>query len=242
MPCRHAVVVNTFTPHLPNPSDVMSAPMSRKKKARRVSKPGVAHFVPLPARQVVATDWSITAQSLPHMNDPHMDNKVYNFMETVTYESYATTSTSVATFNNLTFALANCPNVASYIAIFDQYRITQVEVWTIPQGTTSNALWKTVVDYDNATNLGSIASADAYQNVHTTNFQGGQYRRFTPHAAMAVYAGAFTSFGNIIAPWVDAANTGVLHYGMKYYFDPTPSAALTVDIVVRYWLQFRNRY
>jgi len=191
---------------------------------------------------VVVSDWSLTAQSMPFMRDPGLDNKVLPVMETVTYEAYATTSTTVPTFNNLTFALSNCPNVASYIALYDQYRLMQVEVWTIPQGTTSNGIWKSVADYDNATNLGSIASADAYQNCHTTNFQLGQYRRFTPHSAVAMYAGTFTSFGNATCQWIDAANTGVLHYGIKYYFDPTPGAALTVDIVVRYWLQFRNRY
>jgi hypothetical protein len=37
----------------------------------------------------------------------------------------------------------------------------------------------------------------------------------------ALYAGSFTSFGNVSSPWIDMASPNVEHYGVKIGMTPT---------------------
>jgi len=220
---------------------------SKARSHQRHSKQ-VPMFAPLSNKQVQQTDWSLLSGRWPHMNDPHLDNTTYNFIETDTQVGLLNTSTSISQAFGTYSALNGVPNASNYAALFDQYRIVQVEIWIVPQiggsgGILLNAgtLLKTVVDYDNTTTTATQAYFDDFANCHTTGIQSGHYRRYTPHVATAAYSGAFTSFSNVPAPWIDTASNSVQHYGLKIYSDATPLGAISVDVITRYHLQFRNK-
>jgi hypothetical protein len=213
-----------------------------RRAGKRASTTLTTHFTNLKNR-TVTTDWSLISERMSHMNDPRMDNIPYKFIETLTIEGSFTTNTSVPTFKSYLWTLGDVANVSSYQALFDQYRLCQVEFWVLPTVSSGaiNGLYKSVVDYDNASNLSSLAQADEYQNVHVSTLGSGHYRRFTPHAAIATYAGTFASFGNVASPWIDSSNPAVQHYGVKLAVDVTTGGAFSFDVITKYYFEFRNR-
>jgi hypothetical protein len=113
-------------------------------------------------------------------------------------------------------------NISALQALFDQYRIVGVEVLIVPQSnfvaaaaTATAGMMHSVVDYDDATPLANEQNALDYQNCLTSSASDGHFRKFVPHAAVAAYSGAFTSFTNVESPWIDAAYPSVQHYGLK---------------------------
>jgi len=158
---------------------------------------------------------------------------------------HATSSTTVPTFTASSFTVGSLDQIASLTAVFDQYRVDEVELWLTPrcssitaQGATPG-LFSSVIDYDDANLLTTINQALDYDNVLTTSGITGHYRRFKPHVATAAYSGAFTSFANETSPWIDAASTGVAHYGLKTAWGITTSATV-YDMIVRMHLSWRN--
>jgi len=128
--------------------------------------------------------------------------------------------------------------------IFDQYRIDEIEEWIFPSliGNTTQAfsgLLATVVDYDDATVLSTYAQAEDYTNCVHGPASEGHYRRFQPHVAIAAYSGTFTSFSNVVAPWIDLASPSVQHYGLKAAVQPS-GVAMGYSTVTRIHVSFRN--
>lgn len=110
---------------------------------------------------------------------------------------------------------------STWLALFDQYRIKRVDWRFRPQfeginfSTTDNVpVIYTVVDYDDSVNLTTLPQIREYQNCQTHMNESFNVS-CVPHCAMALYAGAFSSYGNITAPWIDSASNGVPHYGLK---------------------------
>jgi hypothetical protein len=134
--------------------------------------------------------------------------------------------------------------LTAFQGVFDQYKIEEVEVWWEPQlqstplDETGGKLYS-VIDYDDAANLTNVSQALSYSNCVVTPVTQGHYRRWKPRCAAAMYGGAFTQFGNVAAPWIDIASTGVQHYGCKLYTDLT-SVTVVYDVRVRVRLAFRN--
>jgi hypothetical protein len=191
---------------------------------------------------VVATDWSLSAGRLPHMNDPRVDNQVYKFIENATTDAFLTTSTTVPVASGFVWNLNNLPNVTPYTTLFDQYRIDSIEAWVVPQAQNLTALIKTVVDYDNSSTTATAAYFDAYPNCHTTTLANGHYRKFRPHMATAAYqAGGFTAYKNEPSNWLDCAYPAVTHFGLKIYTEATSAAAIPVDVITRMKVSFRNK-
>ncbi len=157
------------------------------------------------------------------------------------------TSTTVPVAYSLYFALSQFSDVSTLTAIFDQYKIEMVEVWFMPRnsivsGNTANTgVMHTVVDYDDANALGSVAAAATYANVQVGTGVQSHYRKFRPHVAVAAYSGTFTSFSNQDSQWIDAASPGVQHYGFKAISTVT-DAIYTWDAVWRVHFAFRNVY
>jgi len=182
---------------------------------------------------------------LPKAHNYVPDNQVFKFTQSVETQSWATTSVTIPTFISASFTLSALDQATQLAAVFDQYRIDEVEAWIIPHLTSNNSasgnpgLYTSVVDYDDASALGSIGAALDYTNAVTSSGCSGHYRRFKPHVAVAAYSGAFTSFANEPSPWIDAASPGVIHYGLKCAFTPTSSVE-TMDLVYRLHVSFRN--
>jgi len=184
--------------------------------------------------------------SLPAAHNYVPDNQVFKMTQSVEILSLLTGSTTLPTFAASYFYIGAVDQVSSLSAVFDQYRIDEIETWIVPRLTSqasasfNNGLLTSVVDYDDANALTTVASALDYTNALTTSGLMGHYRRFKPHVAEALYGGAFTSYGNVASPWIDFASTGVQHYGLKLAFTVCGSASMVFDMIYRLHFSCRN--
>jgi len=188
------------------------------------------------------------ATGLPHMSlSEKTASQIWTHVEESVDQAFATTSNAGAVFAELTVQLSsNVNDYTSLIAAFDQYRCTRVQCWLVPRvgpsqisATANVGLCTTVVDYDDAS-APTYAQLLEYRNALTAPGVCGHYRDFKPHTAMAVYAGAFTSFANMTDVWLDCASSGVYYYGMKAGFEQT-DAAYVYDLIIRTTWEFRNQ-
>jgi len=148
-------------------------------------------------------------------------------------------------------------DLTSLQTVFDQYKIEAVEFWINPQANVNlptagsgapvyanQPRLVTVIDLDNAASVGSIAQASNYSSAVTTEPYEKQRRCFKPHIAYAAYgSGAFTSYANQQAGWVDIASSGVSHFGLKAACDMdgnTSGPHAEWDLTVRASVLFRN--
>jgi len=189
-----------------------------------------------------------SAQLVPWKDDPLTDRMVlpkavggvYRVRKTYESLSFLIQSPTVATFASSAIALYGfCTDYTGYTSVFDQYKLVAAEFIMRPQAqasaptAASKGQLYSVIDYDDSTNLASIAAAQAYDNNISTPAYLSNRRCFKPRIAMAAYSTAFTSFANMNAEWIDAASTAVVHYGVKYALDVGNSGSLAVyDLIV----------
>jgi hypothetical protein len=195
-------------------------------------------------RRDVAESFSLL-DKIPAAMNYVPEGQIYKFSSSFEALNIIVTSISVPTYTGSTFTAASINDFTSLAAVFDQYRITEIEVWIIPH--TSNAtantaipgLMSSVIDYDDATAPGSLAQLGDYSNCLTTSGLTGHYRRWRPRAAVALYSGAFTSYGNVESPWIDCSSSSVQHYGLKTGNSVT-NGTYTYDLNVRFHMEFKN--
>lgn len=159
-------------------------------------------------------------------------------------QAVLTTSTIANTYYANSFSLSNFASAGEYTGLFDQYKFEQLEVWFEPQQSQSTVLTNqgelaTCVDLDDATTPTTLALVSGKQNAVMSGALDGHYHRWTPHVAVALYSGAFTSFGNEPAGWIDVASPNVQHYGLKVASTLT-SAAVTFNLQYRARVAFKQ--
>jgi hypothetical protein len=155
-----------------------------------------------------------------------------------------TSSASVPTFGSLNFTLNGMANSTIYTSCFDQYKFDEVEVWIEPTQSqasvpTNIGMLVTTIDLDDTSTPTSFGVVESSQSAIVTGAYAGHYHKFVPHMAVAVYSGAFTSFANEIADWIDCASPSVQHYGIKAALADTTSVS-TWRYNVRAKLSFRQ--
>lgn len=213
-------------------SAVVVAPRSAGRRGRGRARLGANERV-----------WAITTPITFRL--PNRDNAIYKFADRYVLTPAITSSTIAAQFSAQLFSVASMGNISALTSLFDQYRIIRVHVMVTPTAAAASGSsiaygrLSTVVDYDDAAALSTEQQALDYQSCLTGSGGDGQYRVFQPHAAFATYAGAFTSFANVASPWIDAANTGVQHYGLKYAWSVT-GAVYSQDAIVMLETEWRN--
>jgi hypothetical protein len=172
-------------------------------------------------------------------------NKTFTMVQTAPQVVTFTSSAALATFSFISFYFGLMDNVAAWATVFDQYRVAMLQVTFRPRmtfesaSTANTGTFITVVDVDDSTALTTIAGAMDYANAIVGRGLDEQTRTFVPHAALAAYSGAFTSYANVGPVWIDCASTGVLHYGVKTAWSVT-DAVYTIDATTRVLLEFRN--
>lgn len=158
--------------------------------------------------------------------------------------SVLVTSVAIPSYAANQFSLNDFSNASEYTGLFDQYKIEQFEVWIQPlnSASTVNAntgYFASAVDLDDANAPTSVVQVEGKQNAISTNGYDGHYHRWNPHIATAVYSGAFTSFANEEACWIDVASPSVQHYGLKYATSVTGSV-ITYRLSLRARVAFRQ--
>jgi len=162
---------------------------------------------------------------------------------TLTFMSNAwlTSSVTVQVRVAQSFQLSSFNSYTNMTTVFDSYKIEMIEAILTPQAATTVAypLLTTVTDFDDASTPGSFANVQDRPNSLTTSGGAGHYHRFRPYVAVALYSGAFSSFGSEPSQWIDCASPNVQHYGLKAALDVAPSV-YTYDLAVRAVVSFRG--
>lgn len=166
-------------------------------------------------------------------------------------------STASDVFATWAFALADIPNVASVGALFDQYRIDEIQfrlrsrnpgVFVANQAspnysTTSPLL---VIDRDDNTVPTTLTELQQYDNCQCISAQDSIDIVFEPSITPAVFAGgafngyAVTDSGDY---WLDVANTSIPHYGIKAALPALVTSTTQKfdwDVEAIYKVSFRN--
>jgi hypothetical protein len=163
-------------------------------------------------------------------------------------QSYSLTLSTSATVENdfaITPTIGNLPDATSWAAVFDAYRIMHVKVKFSPPTygglvSAANAPIVTAIDYDDATTV-NASGLEQYDTAQESPLGTVFYRCFIPRVASALYNGAtFSGFGQAKAGfWVDFANTGVPHYGLKVSM-PVTTVVVAYFAVVTLFVQCKN--
>lgn len=179
-----------------------------------------------------------TSERCPGLMNFVSQNKEFKMTAEVPSSTFLTSSTTVEVKVGGYFILNNLNDITSLGNVFDQYRIDEIEAWLEPtvqvDGTALGQLLSNV-DYDDAAAPGSVAAHAEASNIITTNGLTSHYHRWKPHCAIATYAGAFTSYANVVSPWIDFASPSVEHYGLK----ASTSVAGTAHV---YTLRYRYHF
>jgi hypothetical protein len=208
------------------------------RRANGLKKKGQKHKV-VPDGKIIAKMFNPVA-GRPYPAITNLEQKI-----TVTlYLSVGglATSTTVPVYGNNAFSLSQSPAAAAYTSLFDQYKIEQLEAWVEPlQDTTAVACttFASCIDLDDANTPTSFGQVADHQGALVGTSITGRYHRWKPHVAIAAYSGAFTSFSNEPAPWIDVASPAVQHYGLKMASGGPDGVARAMTLTVRATISFR---
>jgi hypothetical protein len=166
------------------------------------------------------------------MKFPVLNERVFTCVQSNEVDAWLVSQAVGDTANVLTVTLTQLMggsgNLSAFQGIFDQYRIEVVEAWLVPNqnaiasATTyaSSPNLGTVIDYDDPAPVSTFLGLTGYANFIRTEPYEKQRRCFKPRIAYAAYSGAFTSYANQAAGWIDMASPTVQHYGVKVACTP----------------------
>jgi len=167
------------------------------------------------------------------------ENQIYTLVQTIDTPYTLTQAATTESTLGFLFKLSDLNQYTTFQGLFDQYRIDEVQMVIRPVGQAQYVvgiasekvpLLYTVIDYDDNTAPSGTSQLKEYSNCSVSLYETVCIR-FRPHAALATYSGAFTSFANIASPWLDIAYPSVQHYGVKMACE----AGLTGQTSLQYW-------
>lgn len=137
-----------------------------------------------------------------------------------------------------------------FVAMFDRYKISGIKVRFIPL-TTQSTVGSSVpylvysIDLDDASTPSSYGEINQKYNVHKKRLDKPCSIYIKPRIAQSIYSGLTSGYA--IAPkntYIDCNDTGVPHYGLKFWFRDVALGATTTDTVVRiettYYLSMKD--
>jgi len=171
-----------------------------------------------------------------------LESQTFKVLQSFNQQGAFTTNATVPTFAAIHFELDFLDQYAAFGAIFDQYRIDEIEVWIQPQisadVSSGSGLLLSVIDLDDSNVLTSVGQATDYASCVQGPAKTGHFRRFIPRLAVSAYGGSFGAFANRSPMWIDVASPNVQHYGVKLAA-PASSTPIIYDIMARYSLSFK---
>lgn len=175
------------------------------------------------------------------------DLRPYSFTKLLTKGSVTSTSAAEGLYA-FSYQLSDLSEVASFTSVFDQYRITRIDLlvraMTHPSTTVSvsvpYAFCYVVTDYDDASTLGTASLSLNYQNCSILSPGQSHSRHIRPHVLLSAYDGAAAFANSVASPWIDCNNTNVVHYGNKISITQSTSTFVSTWYVwARYYVEFR---
>jgi len=178
-------------------------------------------------------------------------NKIYKFKQCCQRGTITSQSGGVVTETNYSFALSDLPQSATFAALFDQYKIDYVVIHFLPRGNmnqnsaTNNAqmgTYLTAIDLDDTANISTEDALRQFQTCKEMSMLKATSVGLKPHVAIAAYSGAvFTSFANKGNQWIDSANLGVPHYGVRTMVSATANNVdVYFDVRAEYYFSCKN--
>ncbi len=154
-------------------------------------------------------------------NNPRSDTIRQSFSKVIDKGVITSTSAADGLYAEY-FTLNDLSEVSSFTSIFDQYRISRIDLMlmavTQPSTTAVTspgyAFCAVVNDFDDANALSSFSLALNYQNVSVLAPGLGHNRSIVPHVNLE--ANASSQVISKQAPWIDCSDPSVQHYGFKY--------------------------
>lgn len=199
----------------------------------------------------------------PRKMRTNMNRQVHKFKRQAFLGTYKATSTNLGGLTpvskGFSFQLVDLPNVAEYTSLFDQYKITGVQLRIIPksseqiQGSTSGTVATTgygqvvtAIDYDDAGNPASKDQLLEYGSVKVTQSNRVHTRFISPKILNVVFRNALTSgYSPVKATYLDCSYNDLPHYGIKLWIDAPSSAgtsdsAISYDVYAMYYFTCKN--
>lgn len=137
------------------------------------------------------------------------------------------------TYGASSFSLDQCPSYSELVAVFDQYRITGVELsfWPTAQSVTNTnsaaavvntpSRLVTAIDYDDAVVPSSSTALREYSTCQVHSITESFKMRITPAVSVMVYEGVGTTgYSPQWGTWISTNDPTVPHYGLKYALAP----------------------
>lgn len=190
--------------------------------------------------------WNVLSQSYPNVGRLlRSDNVIHDVWQTADNGNFLTSSAGSETDIGRPYNIGQIQGISSWLAVFDQYRIKEIEVWITPSSSASSTVdnfrWLSVVDYDDASTP-SFNGLLQYSNVTDAGRNEAVYRRFTPHITVTMnVAGSSVLAKNQTADWIDSAQPTATHFGIKVAMSSTATTVILAERV-RFHLQFRNNF
>jgi len=211
----------------------MQAKRGGKKKGSKMAKDG----------QIVSVFYDVLGKRPYPTNGLSLEQGITLELEYVV-PNWLTSATIVGaqTYAAQIFTVASFSAASTLLSVFDQYRFLQVEVWiqcTAPNGITPFPFLATVVDLDDGNVPTAIGQIQDRQGAAIGGGPGGHYHKWLPHVAVATFSGAFTSYANTPACWIDSASPNVQHYGIKAATLAQGTSAYSYEMTIRAVVSFR---
>jgi hypothetical protein len=153
----------------------------------------------------------------------------------------SSSTNGASTYAAQAISVGQFSGAASLLAVFDQYRIVQLEAWIesdVPNAVATVPNLVSAIDLDDANVPVSVGNVSDHQGSITSMGPSGHYHRWMPHLAVSTYSGTFTSYGNVPCMWIDSASPNVQHFGLKAATTST-GATMFYNLTVRAVVDFR---
>lgn len=159
------------------------------------------------------------------------------------------------TYYAFQFTLDMIPQVATFAALYDQYRITEIQLIVrasavvtidefegqgLPVGPHQFIY---CIDHDDANVPTSYNQIREYGNAKEMNMVTGKdvKIKFQPYVSTLVYNGITPAYRPVPAPFLDLSVTNVPHYGVKMALKGSNvSGLLSCNVSARYCIEFKN--
>ena len=149
----------------------------------------------------------------------------------------------------ITFRLSNVPGVTDFTNLYDEYKICGVKVRFIPRTNMANtSLLAGDVPPYNARFLSAVDFNDNSPPTNADEIRQYENCKVTPllveHERYIDKPLFLNTTGQNVNDWISTGSATTLHYGMKYFVEPTNTSAaannFTYTIELIYYLCFRN--
>lgn len=191
----------------------------KNSSARRI-RSGTADEI-----QKLETVWASIAGRPPLLRMPALRT----FITLMSQNPGELTQAAAFVAGQYSYFMSNFNGSADYLALFDSYRIRQVECVIRPAYNVGTANLNpptiySVVDYDDGA-LPTASQMREYANCELTQYET-VCRHFVPAVNVPSYVGggAATGSNSVFAPWIDAASVNVEHFGVKIGMDGSATA------------------